>query len=468
MSGLQNRWPPPPRSFVPSVSPPTSSSSGMNPLRPSTTTPQEKPQNTPVVTEFLSELSPRATEVKEVEIENPFTASNIGERFGDVVVIPKGEPERVVAAPGGEPSASASSDTTREAPVAARASTPQAVHDPSLLVGKDKFWHCVKSWTSPSIYSTGACGLLFGFLLAVFTVGLFIPPRAEGVGNNGGTLVPTPSGSLRGCCSFTVQYNYSEDILRGWSYVPSDLWDTAKWGEPLGPSIWASLYPGCSLTNNKFQSPIALIDSEVDDNGALTLQRSYGNDGSSLRIAPRVKTRYPGWEVNVGETSAESKYTWTINGTVYTLAQLHFHAPAEHTLNGEMFDMEGHFLHVSPTGDNAVFAVLFRLNSERETPNPYLDLFWSSQFTPSPLSLRPSFNISGLINDVEPVLYTYTGSTTVPPCKSEVLWHVTVSNSGVNLAQIVDFRHRMQLLSSTAREVQPRNGRTVKKFTLNL
>ena len=59
-----------------------------------------------------------------------------------------------------------------------------------------------------------------------------------------------------------------------------------------------------------------------------------------------------------------------IGGGSYQLVQYHFHAPAEHAVNGRLADLEAHFVHTSAQGVTAVVGVFFRIGSE---PNPILD-----------------------------------------------------------------------------------------------
>lgn len=57
-----------------------------------------------------------------------------------------------------------------------------------------------------------------------------------------------------------------------------------------------------------------------------------------------------------------------IEGVKYTLKQMHWHSPSEHTINGQRFAMEQHMVHYSDQGDIAVVAILFRLGR----PEPFL------------------------------------------------------------------------------------------------
>lgn len=49
-----------------------------------------------------------------------------------------------------------------------------------------------------------------------------------------------------------------------------------------------------------------------------------------------------------------------VNDTEYTLKQLHWHTPSEHTLNGKRFAAELHMVHKSADNKIAVVGVLYR------------------------------------------------------------------------------------------------------------
>jgi len=478
MPGVQSKWPPPPKSFIPSPTNITSSVSplqktGLSPRVPKTTADTIPKDASYLVEDFLSGSTEKPS--LNVPEELPVVGHNDNKEEGDPpteaeATLPVEIHDENTAKPAmGAFHSSAGQLLEARPPTSTSSDHSRSGH----LVGKDRFWSIMKSLTTPTIYTSSACGLIFGLLLALFTLGLFAPPTKD----NAGVLNPTPQnpGSLRGCCSSQVRYNYTADVLRGWSYVPMNLWDP-DFGGHLGPESWGSLikkdgslmYPHCS-TQNLYQSPIALMDNRALHEGTIKLERTYGHSKSALQLVPRNQAVYPGWEVNVWDTDSRTENTWQIDGTEYTLSQLHFHSPSEHTINGEVFDLEGHFVHQnSVTRDYAVFGIVFRLDSEQELPNPFLDYFWSHQFTHNSFSIPLDFNLTAFISDVEPSMYRYTGTTTVPPCRPGTLWYVAVSNMKVNSAQLADFRQRMQLLPSTARSIQPQNGRDVFKFQIRV
>ena len=59
------------------------------------------------------------------------------------------------------------------------------------------------------------------------------------------------------------------------------------------------------------------------------------------------------------QVTVEEGSTLTTSRGTYKLKQFHFHTPSEHTINGEYFPMEVHFVHQSADGKFAVVGALF-------------------------------------------------------------------------------------------------------------
>ncbi|MDQ5890948.1 MAG: carbonic anhydrase [Candidatus Dependentiae bacterium] len=63
-----------------------------------------------------------------------------------------------------------------------------------------------------------------------------------------------------------------------------------------------------------------------------------------------------------------------INGKIYFLKQFHVHTPSEHTINGERFTMEWHFVHQTTEGEYAVIGLFMHHESDVATTAPYSSL----------------------------------------------------------------------------------------------
>src|SRR5579859_3767318 len=58
----------------------------------------------------------------------------------------------------------------------------------------------------------------------------------------------------------------------------------------------------------------------------------------------------------------------TYNEIQYNLVQFHFHHPSEHTIDGQSFAMELHFVHSNASGDLAVVAVMIQ-QGDKDNPD---------------------------------------------------------------------------------------------------
>ena len=169
-------------------------------------------------------------------------------------------------------------------------------------------------------------------------------------------------------------------------------------------------------------------------------------------------------------------YTLDINGDLleYQAQQLHFHTPAEHTIDGKIFDLELHIVHKSldhrvdywtTNNEIAVLAVLFEVDNSAG-PNSFIDALDAQ-------------NIGKLLNlDIQEILgsklyslgsyYTYYGSLTTPPCSESVLWYVISTPLKITRKQLETLMrrekrsHRYEDIRKNNRALQPLNGRTIR------
>lgn len=220
-----------------------------------------------------------------------------------------------------------------------------------------------------------------------------------------------------------------------WAYMGEGSPD--KWGELKGD------YATCKIGGA--QSPVDLQDSapvKADD-----LAVSYNpiplkvlNNGHTIQI------QSPG------------AGTLTVGGKTYTLAQMHFHTPSEHTVNGKAADMELHLVHKNEAGELAVLGLMLNKGTE----SPLVQQIWSNL----PTEVNAEKEVAGVTLDLKTILptdmshYHYVGSLTTPPCSEGVQWYVLKTPATVSEAQVVAFAG---LFQTNARPVQPLNGRELVK-----
>lgn len=139
------------------------------------------------------------------------------------------------------------------------------------------------------------------------------------------------------------------------------------------------------------------------------------------------------------------------------LKAIHVHRPSEHTLDGQRFDMEYHFVHMNERGRLDVLAILFEVGEQRST--------WLTRFLGDSVVNEQSGRHFGL-RDVysfiialreKSMFFRYNGSLTTPPCLEGVHMYVLANPLHCSQAQL----ERLATKFPTNRKLQRRNGRPI-------
>ncbi|KAL0404876.1 UNVERIFIED_CONTAM: Alpha carbonic anhydrase 7 [Sesamum radiatum] len=220
-----------------------------------------------------------------------------------------------------------------------------------------------------------------------------------------------------------------------------------------GPENWGTLNPNWTLCGaGKSQSPINILDYKVKLNCSLgDLNRNYQPAGALLKNT--------GYEIEVKWTGDAGGII--INGDGFKLQEVHWHTPAEHTVNGVRFNTELHIVHANSEGNIAVVGILYKLG--RADPFLAQILPFLSLATPQGYPLGSVDSSSIKIPGRE--YYRYNGSLTTPPCSENVTWTVFKTVKTVSIEQVHALRDAIHDGNTgNARPVQPLNGRTVYLF----
>ncbi len=225
----------------------------------------------------------------------------------------------------------------------------------------------------------------------------------------------------------------------------------------LGPDNWGSLDPSFALCDDgQSQSPIDIATFNVDEQVVAQFELNYQNAPALL--------------LNNGHTiemEYETGSFMEFNENLYELLQFHFHAPSEHTINGQPFAMEMHLVHLCGrcffAGQNDAIVVLGLLIEEGPT-NQDLASIWTGLpgTAGEEVHLESTFNALSVLPD-DLTTYRYNGSLTTPPCTEGVGWLLLRETITMSASQINFFK---TLLSNSCcdfnnRPVQPLNGRVV-------
>jgi carbonic anhydrase len=219
----------------------------------------------------------------------------------------------------------------------------------------------------------------------------------------------------------------------------------AHWGYEgeHGPENWADLSPDFVLCGEGVnQSPIAI--GETVKAGLLPLRIDYR--GHTTRITNNGHTL---------QVDVESGSFLEVEGGRFELKQFHFHSPSEHSIRGESFPLEAHFVHRDADGQFAVIGVMFRLGSEHaglmslgKAAPPYAG---------GAKAVRLDLESIAIKLDPE-AYYRYSGSLTTPPCSEGLRWFVLKGHGEMTAAQRESF---IGLIGEDARGIQPHNARIV-------
>lgn len=163
--------------------------------------------------------------------------------------------------------------------------------------------------------------------------------------------------------------------------------------------------------------------------------------------------------VNTGHTlqftPANAAATLTIGQDAFALAQLHFHSPAEHTIDRRAYPLELHFVHRNQLGRLAVVGVFFEEGTENPAINALLQHLPHGQGADA--ATHPNLDLAALL-PADRTYYAYAGSLTTPPCTEGVRWNVLRTPVTASAQQIAALR---EALGASSRHVQPVNQRTV-------
>lgn len=211
-----------------------------------------------------------------------------------------------------------------------------------------------------------------------------------------------------------------------------------------GPQFWGELHESFALCGTgSEQSPIDLVVSSQSGQSDIV----FDYQPADLVILNNGHTI----QMNYANNSAI-----VVDGERFTLLQFHMHAPSEHTLDGQSFPLEIHFVHRNAAGELAVVGLLV----EEGAHNQVLASLWENL----PAEEVAATAIDGATVHAATLLpedktvYRYMGSLTTPPCSEQVRWIVFATPTTMSAEQIAAFT---AIYHGNNRPVQLLNERTL-------
>ncbi len=232
-----------------------------------------------------------------------------------------------------------------------------------------------------------------------------------------------------------AQAPYSIDGLTGEVTLRSDCDGTDihwEYEGPEGADHWPMLCDAWDCDGNK-QSPVNIIPPP-------TRQLSKNLRFYWKNTATSIVNNGHTIQYNVDQPADPNDGSYiSLNGQKYYLLQFHFHAESEHTVNGEHYPVEIHFVHRNPlNGKLAVIGVFVEEGDENPFFEGITDAWphdegdYSSTATYNPNVLMPE----GYNNSYKAHFWWYNGSLTTPPCSEIVNWMVWSTNIEASYEQI--------------------------------
>ncbi|XP_072979451.1 alpha carbonic anhydrase 7-like [Typha angustifolia] len=218
-------------------------------------------------------------------------------------------------------------------------------------------------------------------------------------------------------------------------------------GTETGPENWGHIHEEwAACGKGQMQSPIDLLDKRVEILPHLgKLRRSYKPSNAVL------KNR--GHDIML-EWEGEAGSLW-INGTEYSLKQVHWHSPSEHTINGRRYSLEVHMVHESADKKAAVVGILYKIGRQ--------DSFLA-ELEKYIKKISDEHEAEEKVGVIDPrhikrgsrKYYRYMGSLTVPPCTEGVVWTIIKKVRTVS-------KHQVRLLREAVHDNAEMNARPIQQ-----
>ncbi|CAO2206997.1 unnamed protein product [Urochloa humidicola] len=228
-------------------------------------------------------------------------------------------------------------------------------------------------------------------------------------------------------------------------------------GDKNGPEHWGEIkaeWAACGAGN--MQSPIDLSHDRVSlVRGLGYLEHSYRPAQASIvNLGHEIMVKFEG---NAGSL--------VINGTAYDLKQLHWHSPAEHTVDGRRYDLELHLVHQTADNKTAVIAILYEIGHGHDPLLHQLEPFIRRIADMRDREERVGMVDPRVARGRASVYYRYTGSLTAPPCTEGVIWTIIKRVHTVSKHQLELLREAVHDgMEENARPLQEVNNRDISLF----
>lgn len=214
------------------------------------------------------------------------------------------------------------------------------------------------------------------------------------------------------------------------------------------PANWENLEIEGNNCGGSSQSPVAFDAASTKGPRSPRVELDYGFQSG---LEPDFT------ETNIEWGNSESTYSVWLNGEAYFFKQFHFHTTSEHVVNGERSSLEMHFVNKTSSGAAAVVGVFIEPGAENIAFSQITNDFSDAADDGAELDLR------SLLPE-KLTAFSYTGSTTTPPCSAGVEWRLLTTPVKLSQAQIDAIRADIWAINDgfdNNRPIQNREGRNI-------
>ena len=231
------------------------------------------------------------------------------------------------------------------------------------------------------------------------------------------------------------------------------------------PCTGGTVTPSFATCGDSTTGEVGMMQSPIDIVPGNALGANFVPPLFNYKSTP-LKIENTGHYVEVPYDPSSYLYVGLQPTDAYQLAQFHFHAPSEHTLNGVQYDAELHLVHSNSIGETTVIGVLL---SSSAAGLPIFDTIMANAPTlPGEVELPKEVNVSDLL-PVGRGFYRYAGSLTTPACTEGVQWFLLKNPVPItpgalaNLHSLIGFFPNYGGYPNNNRPIANQNGRTVLK-----
>ncbi len=244
----------------------------------------------------------------------------------------------------------------------------------------------------------------------------------------------------------------------------SAAWD---YGRSLPPFRWSELP---DFNGGAFPSPIRLRSDLATSNPKLgTITTRYLDDDAVEAAMKGFFFENLHFEIEIDPLKDAGHVE--VGADKYHLVKLHFHIPAEHTLDGKLSRMEVHLVHADPKSVGVVVGIMVEeltpvLQAQGKTASPLVEFFHKQL----PKVTLPHTGVKSMtkapkphsLNDGFPgrkSYFWYKGGLTTPPCSEPVFFHI-LDTPIYTTTEIIE-KFAGYVPGGNNRPLQPDNGRPV-------